>query len=88
MVADALEPCRELPHVVDVRCQGAIGVIEVDQLHQVDRLRHRFVDEGVWLRPFADVIYMTPPLSISPSELERLCEVTAQVVSEWSRWED
>ena len=82
----SLEPCRQLRHVVDVRCRGAIGVIEVDQLYQVDRLRQRFVDSGVWLRPFGDVIYLTPPLTIAQSDLDRLCKVTVDVVSEWSQW--
>ena len=84
----ALEPCRGFPHVVDVRTKGAIGAIQVDRLHQVDRLRQRFIDSGIWLRPFGDVIYTTPPLSISPSELDELCEVTVRVVKDWSSWED
>ncbi len=86
-LAEALEGCRGLPHVVDVRCQGAIGVIQVDGLHQLDRLRQRFVDGGVWLRPFGDVIYLTPALSISSAELDQLCETTVRVVQEWSRWD-
>ena len=86
-LTEALEGCRGLPHVVDVRCQGAIGVIQVDGLHQLDRLRQRFVDGGVWLRPFGDVIYLTPALSISSAELDQLCETTVRVVQEWSRWD-
>ncbi len=83
----SLENCRQLPHVVDVRCKGAIGVVQVDQLYQVDRLRQRFVDQGVWLRPFGDVIYLTPPLSISPAELDELCDTSVRVINEWSHWE-
>ncbi len=85
-LAGALQSCRQLPHVVDVRCKGAIGVIEVKHLQHVDRLRQRFIDAGVWLRPFGNVIYLTPSLSISPSELKELCETTVGVVTEWSNW--
>jgi adenosylmethionine-8-amino-7-oxononanoate aminotransferase len=82
----AFSACRGLPGVVDVRCKGAVGVIQVKQLHHVDRLRQRFVQEGVWLRPFADMIYVTPPLTISPKQLEQLCDAVIRVVGEWSRW--
>ena len=41
---EALEPCRKLAGVVDVRCRGAVGVIQVAELKQLDRLRRRFVE--------------------------------------------
>lgn len=83
---DALAPCADKPGVVDVRCKGAVGVIQVRQLHNLDRLRVRLVEKGVWLRPFADMIYMTPPLTISSDELSQLCQTTVSVVAEWSGW--
>lgn len=83
---EALAPCRDLPGIVDVRCKGAVGVIQVEQLHNLDRLRSRFVENGIWLRPFADMIYMTPPLTISKDELGKLCEATVDVVGEWCHW--
>lgn len=79
-----LEPCRGLPGVVDVRAKGAIGVVQVDRLEHLDWLRGRFVEEGVWIRPFADVIYVTPPLVIAREELELLCRALVRVVREWS----
>jgi len=79
-----LEPCRTLPGVVDVRAKGAVGVIQVDQLRRVDWLRNRFLEEGVWIRPFGDAIYITPSLVISPEDLSRLCAAMVTVVSEWS----
>jgi adenosylmethionine-8-amino-7-oxononanoate aminotransferase len=84
---DALEPCRRLSHVVDVRVKGAVGVVQVRQLHQLDRLRSLFVAHGVWLRPFADMIYLTPPLSISPAELTQLLDAVVACVREWSTWQ-
>ena len=82
----ALEPCRELAGVVDVRVKGAVGVVQVERLHHLDRLRSSFVQHGVWLRPFADMIYLTPPLSIGRLELEQLCQATVEVVAAWSKW--
>lgn len=82
-----LQPCRRMEGVVDVRSKGAVGVIQVSELHHLERLRARIVDEGIWLRPFGDMIYMTPPLSISTSQLTALCEATVRVVREWSKWQ-
>lgn len=86
-LAAALEPCRQMPHVVDVRCKGAVGVVQVDELFQLDRLRSRFVERGVWVRPFGDVIYLTPSLSMEADDLAMLCETLVSVVDEWSRWD-
>lgn len=86
-LAELLAPCLDLSGVVDVRTKSAVGVIQVDRLHHLDRLRTRTIDEGIWLRPFSDMIYMTPPLSITPDELQTLCEATVRVVHEWSTWE-
>ena len=75
-----LEPCRELPGVADVRCCGAIGVIQVKHLRNVEQLRQRFVDAGIWLRPFGDCIYMTPPLNLPDDRIDQLCEVVVAEV--------
>ena len=84
---EALRSCRQLSGVVDVRVKGAIGVVQVEHLHNLDRLRAEFVERGVWLRPFADMIYLTPPLTITPLELEQLCKTVVDVVTEWSTWD-
>ena len=85
-LAELLAPCRNLHGVVDVRSKGAVGVIQVNRLHHEERLRSRLVNEGIWLRPFSDMIYMTPALSITPEELQTLCEATVRTVREWSAW--
>ena len=87
MMRDLLLPCMELPQVIDVRCKGAIAAIQVERLYQVDRLRQSFVEQGVWLRPFGDVIYATPPLSISQTQLAKICESMVSVVSRWAHWD-
>ena len=65
-----LEPCRALPGVVDVRVKGAIGVVQLDR--PAEALRDRFPPLGVWLRPFRDILYTTPPLTIGEDDLSRL----------------
>ena len=57
-----LGPCRSLPGVKDVRMLGAIGVVELDQNRGLPCVRARFVEEGVFIRPFGNVIYLTPEL--------------------------
>jgi len=85
-LANLLAPCRDLPGVVDVRTKGAVGVIQVARLHNLERLRTRIIEEGIWLRPFSDMIYMTPALSITPEELQTLCEATVRVVQDLANW--
>ncbi len=47
-----LEACRGLAGVRDVRVLGAIGVVQLDRAPKLDALRRRFVEHGVWIRPF------------------------------------
>ena len=82
-----LEPCREIAGVIDVRAKGAVGVVQVQRLDHLERLRSALVDAGVWLRPFADMIYMTPPLTISETQLTDLCRAVVEVTKTWSRWD-
>jgi adenosylmethionine-8-amino-7-oxononanoate aminotransferase len=81
-----LAPCRSIDRVVDVRVKGAVGVVQVDTLDQVDRLRDAFVHRGVWIRPFGDCIYTTPPLVISLDELATVAETIVTVTRQWAGW--
>src|SRR5207237_2756659 len=42
-----LAPCRDLPGVKDVRVMGAIGVVELHRIDDLEGLRARFLEEGV-----------------------------------------
>jgi adenosylmethionine-8-amino-7-oxononanoate aminotransferase len=76
-----LEPCRALPRVVDVRVKGAIGVVQLDPDVDVYALRPRFVERGVWVRPFKDVVYLMPPFVITRQELSTLTQAVHAVVN-------
>ena len=53
-MARELAPCRGMPGVKDVRVKGAIGVVELERIDDLDALRARFVEEGVFIRPFGN----------------------------------
>jgi adenosylmethionine-8-amino-7-oxononanoate aminotransferase len=84
-IAAALErglaPCRGRPGVKDVRVLGAIGVVELERIADLEGLRARFVEEGVFIRPFGSIVYLTPPFTIAPDELAALTGAVVKVVA-------
>ncbi len=80
-LARELEPCRELPGVRDVRMLGAIGVVELEAIEKPAALRMRLVEQGVWIRPFRNILYLTPALTISAEELSVLTGAMFKVLS-------
>ncbi|MBC9904481.1 adenosylmethionine--8-amino-7-oxononanoate transaminase [Achromobacter xylosoxidans] len=79
-LAAGLEPCRELPWVRDVRVLGAIGVVELDGIADREGLKRRLVDAGVWVRPFGNVVYLTPALTIAEDDLASLMRAVVEVL--------
>ena len=77
-----LEPCRSLTAVKDVRVLGAIGVVELHHPVNMKAIQPRFVEEGVWLRPFGRLIYTMPPYIIQPSELKAITNAIYKIVAE------
>jgi adenosylmethionine---8-amino-7-oxononanoate aminotransferase len=74
-----LAPCRTLRGVKDVRVKGAIGVVEMERIDNLDALRARFVEEGVFVRPFGHVIYLTPAFTIASDELKTLTDAVVKI---------
>ena len=79
-MAHELGACRGRAGVKDVRVLGAIGVVEMERIGDLDGLRAQFVEQGVFIRPFGNVIYLTPSFTIAPDELSRLTSVVVKVV--------
>jgi len=75
-----LEACRPFDAVADVRVKGAIGVVELAKPVDLEALRARFVESGVWVRPFGKVVYLMPAFTISPAELATLIDAVVRVV--------
>jgi adenosylmethionine---8-amino-7-oxononanoate aminotransferase len=76
----ALEPARALPRVRDVRVKGAIGVVELDRIDDLSALRRRFIEAGVFVRPFRNIVYLTPAFTIGEEDLERLTRAVISVL--------
>jgi len=78
---EALARCRRLPGVADVRVKGALGVVELQRDDRSAELRRRFLDQGVWIRPFGSVVYLAPAFTIDSDELLRLTQAVERVVA-------
>ncbi len=58
--------------VKDARVLGAIGVVETVEPVDVPKAQKFFVEHGVWIRPFRNLIYIMPPYTISNADLNEL----------------
>jgi adenosylmethionine-8-amino-7-oxononanoate aminotransferase len=79
---NGLAAAEGLRGVRDVRVLGAIGVVQLD--HEVDTAAatRAAVREGVWLRPFRDLIYTMPPYITGDDDVARICAAVCAAARE------
>jgi adenosylmethionine-8-amino-7-oxononanoate aminotransferase len=51
---------------------GAVGVVELENLRDLAGLQRACVEAGIWVRPFRNIVYLTPSFTIGADDLARL----------------
>ncbi|GAA4929224.1 adenosylmethionine--8-amino-7-oxononanoate transaminase [Streptomyces coeruleoprunus] len=79
---DGLEAARDVAGVRDVRVLGAIGVVQLDHPVDMAAATAAAVREGVWLRPFRDLVYVMPPYVTGDDDLATICRAVCAAARE------
>jgi adenosylmethionine-8-amino-7-oxononanoate aminotransferase len=71
-----------LESVATTRCMGAIAVIEMKQPVNLAEIQKKFVEQGLWVRPFGKLVYLMPPFIMTDAQIEQLMRGVFGVLSE------
>ena len=77
-----LTPCSNWDGVAEVRFKGGIGVMELSDPVNMKSITERFVNKGVWIRPFGKLVYVMPPYRTTEDELKTLLTAMTEAVYE------
>ena len=80
---EGLGPLAGREGVSDVRVMGAVGVVEFSAPIDHDWLKRRFIEAGVWIRPFRNIVYTTPAYVMEEAEVRVLTEAMVRVCEAW-----
>jgi len=80
-----LEKCGSLDTVNEVRVLGGIGVVELHEAVDMNIIQRKFVEQGVWVRPFGKLVYVMPPYIMTNEELATLCDAIFIVIKDHHR---
>ena len=79
----ALTSAAQLAGVAEVRCLGAVAVIELEDAVDMPIFQSLLIDHGIWVRPFGKLVYIMPPYVITDDELTTLCQALLKVVRKY-----
>lgn len=84
--ADALHSLRDLPNVIDIRNIGLMGAVELagrpgaPGARGYEALVSAF-DNGLYFRTAADVIALSPPLTVTTEQIDQIASILRRVIS-------
>ncbi|WP_320784661.1 adenosylmethionine--8-amino-7-oxononanoate transaminase [Streptomyces sp. CRN 30] len=79
---EGLAPAAGALGVRDVRVLGAVGVVQLDHEVDVAAATRAAVREGVWLRPFRDLVYTMPPYVARDEDVARIARAVCAAARE------
>jgi len=82
---EELTKCEGLEIVKEVRTLGAIGVVELNKEVDLSFMTPAFIAEGVWVRPFLNLVYIMPPFVITQEELSHLTSAIFTVIQGYEK---
>lgn len=85
LLKQGLAEAQTLEGVADVRCLGAIGVIEMKEAVNTAKIQKLFIERGLWIRPFGKLVYVMPPYIMQDEDLNQLTTGMVDAVAHYTR---
>ena len=85
LLKQGLAEAQTLEGVADVRCLGAIGVIEMKEAVNTAKIQTLFIERGLWIRPFGKLVYVMPPYIMQDEDLNQLTSGMVDAVAHYTR---